>query len=342
MDWASVDWSAIEQLRAVFLGQAKPADGASGPYWTNPSQLASYDFTLGRRIAWKWAAVLETLFARGWRAPARQVIDWGCGTGIGARSVLAYAPPGSFDEVILWDHAPAATTFAAEAIHARHPHLAIRVADPALATTDGGFVLVVSHVLNELDPVGREALLTLARRAAAVLWVEPGTREDSHALIAARESLRADFKCVAPCPHDGACGLLAPENARHWCHHFATAPTEAFTESGWAEFGRRLGIDLRSLPYSYLVLDRHRPARESDLVRIIGEPREHHGVMRILRCREPDVTEIELQKRTAPGLWRTLAKGRHHGLFVWREAAGRIVNGAPAARTEATPPGDPR
>ncbi len=327
MDWASVDWPALEQLRAVFLGQAP---SLPGPYWTGPSQLASYDFTLGRRIAWKWAAALESLFARGWRPPARRLVDWGCGTGIGARSVLAHAPPGSFDEVILWDHAPAATTFARDALLSRQPQVAVHVTDPAVAAREHAFVLVISHVLNELDSPARDALLALARRAAAVLWLEPGTREDSRALIAAREALQAEFHWIAPCPHDASCGLLAPENARHWCHHFAPAPTEAFTERGWAEFSRRLGVDLRSLPYSYLVGDRRPPSRPTDRVRLIGTPRQSTGLMRLLRCRECGVSEIELQKRTAPRLWRSLDKARHDGLFAWQESAGRITEGTVA------------
>jgi hypothetical protein len=328
VDWQSVDWNALEKLRDVFFGRA--ATETIGPYWTDAAQLASYDFTLGRRIAWKWAAVLEPLCADGWTPPARQLVDWGCGTGIGARSLLAYAPPDSFDEVVLWDHSPAATTFASDAIRARFPTMTVRVADPATSVADGAFVLVVSHVLNELDADGREALLALARRAATILWVEPGTPADSRALIAMRENLRGEFHCLAPCTHSDTCGLLATENAPHWCHHFARPPTEAFTESGWAEFGRRLGIDLRSLPYSYLVLDRRGPSRAPDLVRVIGEPRTSAGLMRIFRCRAEGVSEVELQKRADPALWRTLEKGKHTGVFVWRESGGRIAEGMPA------------
>lgn len=324
MDWDSVDWDALERLRAVFLGGTP----TSGPYWNDRAQLAAYDFTFGRRIAWKWAAVLEPLFARGWTLPARVLVDWGCGTGIGARSVLAYAPPDAVSRVFLWDHAPAATTFARDQLLARHPTLAVEVADPAVAAPDEGFVLVASHVLNELDPHGRDALALLARRAAAVLWLEPGTHEDSRALIAVREALRDTFHAVAPCTHDNVCGLLTPGNERHWCHHFARTPTEAFTEAGWAEFGRRLGIDLRSLPYSYLVLDRRPHVHATELVRLIGRPRESSGMMRLLRCGAAGVTEVEFQQRTDPRLWRTLHKGRHTGLFVWREAGGRVTSGA--------------
>lgn len=326
MDWQAVDWAALERLRAVFLGRSGAA-AAAGPYWTDPRELESYDFTLGRRIAWKWAAVLEPLLARGWRPPAHQMIDWGCGSAIAARSLLAYAPEDSFDDVVLWDHSPVATSFATRAIHARRPHQAVRVADPDQVARDGAFVLLVSHVLNELDTPGQAALLALARRAAAVLWVEPGTYDDSRSLILVREALRTELHCIAPCPHNAACGLLREDNARHWCHHFARPPTEAFTESGWSEFSRRMGVDLRSLPYSYLVLDRRAPERAADAARILGHPRESAGLMRILRCRESGVAEIELLKRVSPSLWRTLEKGRHDGLLSWPEEAGRITPG---------------
>lgn len=322
MDWSEIDWPGLERLRDVFLGRS--AGVAPGPYWQERRELESYDFTLGRRIAWKWAAVLQALVDRGWSPPARQLIDWGCGSGIGARSLLAYAPEDSFDDVVLWDHSPVATEFAVAAIHARRPEESVRVADPEQVARDGAFVLVVSHVLNELDETGRTALLGLARRAAAVLWVEPGTHADSRALIAVREYLRAEFSCVAPCPHSGRCGLLAEVNERHWCHHFARPPTEAFTESGWSEFSRRLGIDLRSLPYSYLVLDRRPEAPRAQPVRLIGTPRESSGAMRLLRCREDGVAEVTLLKRTDPGLWRRLEKGRHDGLFSWDEEDGRV------------------
>jgi hypothetical protein len=289
--------------------------------------LASYDFTFGRRIAWKWAAVLEPLAAAGWRAPARCLIDWGCGSGIGARSVLAYCGSESFDEVVLWDHAPAATSFASAAIRERHPRLRVQVAEPSEAAAGGGFVLAVSHVLGELDPAARDTLLGLAARAAAVLWVEPGTAADSRALIAAREALRPRFHCWSPCPHDGACGLLAAENQRHWCHHFARPPTEAFTDPGWARFGRELGIDLRSLPFSHLVLDRRPPGRPAGLARIVGEPRHGPNAMRILRCRADGAAEVQLRKREAPALWKRLSREHDPGLLAWRETEGQVSDG---------------
>lgn len=321
MDWNAIDWAVLERLRAHFLDR----EAGSGPYWQNSRDLEMYDFTFGRRIAWKWAAVLERLFRHRWHPPASRLIDWGCGSGIAARSMLAYAPRGTFDDVNLWDHSPSATSFAASRIAKRFPKVNVRVAEPSAPAAQGdAFVLVISHVINELDDDARANLLGLARQAAAVIWIEPGTPEDSRALIAVREVLRADFQCLAPCLHNEICGLLSPKNERHWCHHFAPPPTEAFTSPGWARFNRMLGIDPRSVPYSYLVLDRQSPPKVRDENRIIGTPRESAGLMRILRCRVDGVTEVELQKRDDPALWKTLHKERHDGTFTWWEKDGRI------------------
>lgn len=321
MDWETVDWSALQRLREVFLQRAENP----GPYWQGTGDLASYDFTFGRRIAWKWSAVMEEMIAADWPPPARTLVDWGCGTAIAARSFLAHFGSACLDEVVLWDHSAAATTFARDAIRARGHEVAITVADPALRVAEGAFILVVSHVINELDARGRAALLDLARKAAAVIWVEPGTHADSWALLDVRDELRKTFHCWMPCPHNGACGLRAAGNERHWCHHFARPPTEAFTESGWTTFGRRLGVDLRSVPYSYLVLDRREPARLAEGRRILGHPREGAGVMHILRCHAGGVSEVQLQKRDSKTLWKTLEKRRHPGLLAWREDEhGRI------------------
>ena len=324
MDWESVDWAALERLRDVFLRREE----APGPYWQDAADLESYDFTFGRRIAWKWSAVLAELIAAGWTLPARTLVDWGCGTAIAARSMLAHFGAGTIEKVVLWDHSVAAADLAREAIRARGYEVVVTVADPATHLSGDAFVLVVSHVINELDTTGRRDLLELATRASAVIWVEPGTPADNQALIDARDELRKAFHCWFPCPHDGACGLRAAGNERHWCHHFARPPTEAFTEGGWAAFGHRIGIDLRSLPYSYLVLDRREPARLPNGRRIIGRPREAAGVMQVLRCQAGDVSQVQLQKRDSRSLWKTLEKGRHPGLLAWQEDnQGRIISG---------------
>ena len=80
----------------------------------------------------------------------------------------------------------------------------------------GPFDLVVaSYALTELsDPVSAIAAIWAACGGALVL-VEPGTPRDWQRLMAVRERLiRLGATMAAPCPHEHACPLAAPD----WCH----------------------------------------------------------------------------------------------------------------------------
>ncbi|MEI9898477.1 MAG: hypothetical protein WDN28_32635 [Chthoniobacter sp.] len=88
-----------------------------------------------------------------------------------------------------------------------------------------------------------------------------------------RERLRDTFTPIAPCTHNVRCGMLTVKNAPHWCHHFARPPSAIFQDARWADFGKEIGIDLRSVPYSFLVLART-PSMPAGFSRVIGEPRE--------------------------------------------------------------------
>ncbi|MBI4663583.1 MAG: hypothetical protein HY735_32685 [Verrucomicrobia bacterium] len=179
--------------------------------------------------------------------------------------------------------------------------------------------LLLSHVLTELPAAELDRLLTLAVSATAILWIEPGTHEASRALIAVRERLRASFQVVAPCTHQTICGMLAPESAGHWCHHFAPSPPEVFTDGQWARFANLAGLDLRSLPLSFLVLDkRPPPALPPGTVRVIGNPRVYKAEALLLACDAGGVRERHLAKRDLPDEFRQLKKGEFRPLWVWQ------------------------
>jgi ribosomal protein RSM22 (predicted rRNA methylase) len=191
--------------------------------------------------------------------------------------------------------------------------------------------LIVSHVLTELDEREREQLLRTARRAEAILWVEPGTHRASRDLIGVRERLREDFRVLAPCTHQGRCGLLAPGNERHWCHNFADAPPGIMGDSTWVRFARRAGIDLRSLPYSFLAMEKAEsvapPLGVEGCSRIIGEPRYYKGYARVFSCQEDGVRELTLRKRDAPVLFKALKGGGEAVVYRWELPEGRIIGG---------------
>ena len=349
--WETLDWQALDRLRGIFLAEEKPR----GDYWRSRADLENYDFTFGQRIAWKWDAVLNELRRINWTPPADSVLDWGCGSGVACRCVIGHFGPEKFRSLQVTDQSAAAMEFATGAAQAAFPCLHIESTDAAgnplgcppyknpsrancRARSPKGFapsssassvgLLVVSHVLNELNDQNRGDLLRLADRAEAVLWVEPGTYADSRTLIEMREALRDRFNVVAPCTHREKCGMLTPENERHWCHFFAQPPANIMADSNWVRFAQRVGIDLRRLPYSYLVMERRTTADRSRLetaptgeclARIIGAPRMYKGFAKVLACQCDGVREVTVQKRDDPELFRALKNGEaqttiFHGL----------------------------
>jgi hypothetical protein len=326
MTWADIDWAVLERLRGLFLS----GGAAKGPDWTSPEDLAHYDCTYGERIGWKWDAVLQELDQRGWKPSPSLVLDWGCGSGVAGRRVVRWLGPERVSALRLWDYSALAADYACGAARADFPHVAVEhVTSGFLASDEPIGVLVISHVLNELPATELLALRGLAARANAILWVEPGTHEVSRALIAIREQLRDWFRLVAPCTHQAACGLLAPNNARHWCHHFAPPPVGIFADSGWVKFGQRAGIDLRSLPYSFLALERKAEGpgagSAAGYSRVIGEPRVYKGFAKVLNCDAAGVKELMLQKRDVPELFKFFKRPAGALVYRWNRDGEKII-----------------
>lgn len=317
------DWPTLRRLRAGFL------EGTAGgtDYWQTSADLAQYDATFAQRIGWKWDHVLDDLHQLGWSPPPGVVLDWGCGSGIASRAFLDHFPHAGVRELWLHDRSSLAARFAADRATAKYPGLEVQRGVP------GRFdLLIVSHVLTELGAAQLEELVELARRATTVLWVEPGTYETSHRLIGIRERLRGTFQVVAPCPHQTRCGILADGQERHWCHQFARPPEFIFTNASWTAFARELEIDLRSLPLSYLALDR-RAARElaANAVRMLGRPElfKPHAV--VLGCTAAGLVEGTLARREHPAEYRRFKKGHLPSLQCWECAGASIVSWRPWA-----------
>lgn len=283
----SIDWVALARLRSIFLA------GGDGEYdyWTRESDLESYDQTFAHRIGWKWDFVLSELKSLGWDPPGGTVLDWGCGTGIASRRFLDYFP--GAQRLHLFDRSPLAMAYAAK-------HAGERVQVESMSMPPEAVdVLLVSHAMTE-----QPEPFDLPCDTQCVIIIEPGTYEASHKLIQFREKVRGGFNIVAPCTHKGTCGLI---NSRHWCHHFAAVPNEVFHNPDWARFSKVTGIDLRSLPVSYLVLDK-RPVNASG-TRLIGRPRMYKGWATTFVCDETGVQECRLSKRRLPEWFRLWKKG---------------------------------
>ncbi len=313
-----LDWTSLEELRASYLaGTAGVAD-----YWTSDRLLGAYDATFARRIAWKWAYVFAELDRRNWSPPEGRVLDYGCGTGVGVREFLQrYSAAGRVVE--LRDRSSRALRYAATKVRAEFPLTVVEAVPSGVAPA----VLIVSHVLSELDDAGMAELLALAASAQCVLFLEPGTKADSAKLVALREKLREKMHAVAPCLHSEACGMLAEERGRDWCHFFADPPGEIFQDGDWMYFGKQMGIDLRALPLSYLVLDATAPTVRppEDVVRVVGSARLLKAHAMLLGCSACGVRECRLQKRADPGFFREVSKRRAHDLQRWSLEGAEIL-----------------
>jgi SAM-dependent methyltransferase len=288
----------LRLLRGIFVSFEVRAGGAE-PYWDSAEELALYDETFAQRIAWKWDAVLEELRRRGRLPAARTVLDWGCGTGIAARRFVAARS--GVERVFLVDHSDVALEFAGERLRAEHAGLEVHAGLPPEPVD----VLLVSHVLDELDEAQLEPLLELAGRSAAVLWVEPGSQSTSRRLGELRARLLGCHDVLAPCTHQAACGALAREDA--WCHLFARPPQAVYTEGKWSELGRELGIDLRALPYSFLALARRGTfALDGPSARMLARPRLTRGRAEFELCDASGVRRVDFLQRTDKQLFKAL------------------------------------
>jgi hypothetical protein len=314
---ADIDWAALARLRQSFLaGTAGVAD-----YWQQESDLAGYDATFAQRIGWKWDFVLGQLLHLGWKPPAGELLDWGCGSGVAARAFLDHFGAGAVGRVRFWDRSTMAMAFAARRASEKYPGLSVHTGEVAAPA-----IVLLSHVLSELVPEQTEILLQALRPATAVVWVEPGNYESSLALIAIRERWRDHFQLVAPCPHQSMCGILAPGNDLHWCHFFAEPPPGVASDPFWGQFARVSGVDMRSLPVSYLVLDQ-RPVAPlpTGAMRVLGRPRIAKPYVRILGCDRHGIRERELIRRDFPDLYRQVKKGELASLNCWHCDARRIL-----------------
>lgn len=326
MNLSPPEWDAVARLREIFL-EGQPQRRA---YWRSETDLSAYDQTLGERIGWKWDAVLTELTGRGWKPPGGPVVDFGCGSGVAGRRVVAAFGAGHFSALRVHDRSPLAESFALGRARSAFPKLdCARLESSQLEGECPLGTLLVSHVLSELPERDRMQLVRLARRADAVLWVEPGTQADSRALVAVREALRDEFEVIAPCTHCEGCGLLRPGREADWCHHFGKPPWEIFADAAWSEFGRRMGIDLRSLPYSFLVLQRRGlPAPAVSVAgqsRTLGLARIYKGYAKILTCDAAGVADVTLQKREAPELFKAFKDGEAAPLQRWRRAGDAVL-----------------
>ena len=296
----------LEKLRQLFLDA--PKNSGLADYWQDPELLELYDRTFARRIGWKWSSVVTELSQRLWSPPQTisRWVDWGCGTGVASEVVLESFKDNLPKEILVTDRSAKARRFAQKKAAIRAPSLTSLECAPQELHVSRTDLVLISHVLTELNPEQLQDLTQLLTSAGALIWIEPGTPFCSRRLVQVRKELSQHFHIVAPCPHQGTCG--AEDSQKDWCHMFAAPPTEVFHNPDWARFSKTMNIDLRSLPTSFLVLEHKslrgpvvspHPAEHVQISkqRMIARPRFYKGHARFLLCNDSGLKEASLGEK---------------------------------------------
>lgn len=290
-----INWTIQKELRDTFLSFPKRSEL---DYWKSAEYLRQYDLTFGKRIHWKWEAILQELFALGFEiSKTTTVLDWGCGSGIAIETLLSRFSPKLFSKLFVFDRSQAALNYAIQKLKS----------DAAPIETWNGEpynLLLLSHVLNEASDL--ESIADLIRSADHVIWLEPGTPFSSEKLIQIRETFRDQFQVLAPCPHQNSCGLTH-RPSRHWCHFYLPPSAEVFHSSFWKTWSEKMQIDLRSLTVSYLVLSKSGPNPISQS-RILGRPKLQTRSIQLTLCEPETIRELSLPKKTSRPLLKQIKK----------------------------------
>ncbi len=310
----TLNWKALETLRSLFLNESD--ESRRTDYWETEEFLELYDQTFAQRIAWKWQAVLNELTYKhedlNLSAPLK-ILDWGCGTGIASRTFLSHFEaqlPQS--EVYVYDRSNKACQFAIQKIASEFPQVSVQNWNTQSQPT----ILLLSHILNEIDDKTLQTLKQLTKSATLTIWVEPGTRSISHKLIALREEFKSSKHILAPCPHQLSCPILKEENSQHWCHNFAEPPSEVFQSAFWSHFSRTLHVDLRSLATSFLILGEKPSSIKTEENRVLGRAKALKAHMELITCnQEGNLTESILQKRSNKAEFKRLSKTKFYQTY---------------------------
>jgi ribosomal protein RSM22 (predicted rRNA methylase) len=251
--------------RAAAISQTYRAGGGSAAISSESDALA---YALARMPA-TYAAVTASLNAlcesRPGFAPV-SLLDVGAGPGTASWAAAEAFP--SLQAFTLLDSNTPLRALALElcATSSRLRGVTYRHADAraALAETEPADLVVASYMIGETGETERRALAELmwTRTRDMLLIVEPGTPAGYAAIIALRRQLiDAGAHVAAPCPHEHACPLAAPD----WCHFTQRLPrSRAHRQVKAAE------LAYEDEKFAYVALSR--AAAEPHRARVLAQP----------------------------------------------------------------------
>lgn len=203
--------------RATAMSETYRGGGTSAPIRTEQDALA---YALARMPA-TYAAIAASLHALREQYPGfvpATLLDVGAGP-----ATASWAAAQAFDSLTNFaaiDANAALRALACDTVEGSRLALLHYVQSDVFARLDAmksADLVIASYVINELAEAERDALADLMwqKTRDTLLVVEPGTPSGYERILALRAQLIAQgAHVIAPCPHDHACPLIAPD----WCH----------------------------------------------------------------------------------------------------------------------------
>jgi ribosomal protein RSM22 (predicted rRNA methylase) len=284
--------------RSAVISQTYRSGGGSGTIRTATDALA---YALARMPA-TYAAVAACLEALGESQPGfapESLLDIGAGPG--TATWAAAEAFSSLKELTLLDANAALRALAIELSQSSPRLSAMRYekgdASKLAVGQEPADLVIASYVINELGETERTALADImwSKTRNILLVVEPGTPAGYARIIDLRTRLIAqDAHVIAPCPHDTACPLTAPD----WCHF-----SRRLSRSRAHKHLKGAELPFEDERFSYLALSRSPLAQHTSRV-----------------LAQPQVTKIEVTAKLCTNEGLAIAKVAHRTKEAYAQA----------------------
>lgn len=283
-----------QAAQAVSARYRAPRDGGVAPCVTNAAHACGYAALIMPATYAQLRGAMASTAAGipAWRPTT--LLDMGSGPGTALWA--ATAQWSTLHMLTAWEReqafitlgrtlAQGSTTAAVRAAHWERVDLRHRPVEE-----ESGYDLVVlGHVLNELDPAARQTIIAAAWRLTngVLLIVEPGTPAAFDVVRAAREQvIAAGGWTIAPCAHDHPCPL-----AHDWCHF-----PQRLVRPDFQRRARGAPSPWEESKFSYAALARFAPQRRI-WGRVIREPVNNKAYAEITISAQEGIVQHRVLKR---------------------------------------------
>ena len=173
-------------------------------------------------------------------------------------------------------------------------------------------LVTLAYVLDELSPSAIEPLVDRlwALTKDTLVVVEPGTPAGWRRILAVRSRLiAAGAHLAAPCPHQAACPLVAPD----WCHF-----SRRVARSRLHRLAKGGDVPWEDEKFIYVAASRNRPIAPA--ARVLAPPQTASGTVRLKLCQADGTAAERLVTRREGAAFKVARR------LDWGDAAGDESN----------------